>query len=306
MDERPEIRHLTAPRWRPPPSWSVLVPRTDPAPRGIPVAWRELVQASDDPFVLYQSPEWFDHVRECKGQLGSAHSLAVRRDPHRGVVAVVPLFLTRERCRIPLALGRYYQTRSMEMVTLKSGSLLIRPGAEWFNGLFSDLLKRFPRRPIRIENIPLNGPLYDYLHTSQIVAENFLLYQVPYLERVHVIRLPASYDQFIAQYSTKKRYNLRRQLRLLSEQPCGKLQLRCCQSVAEAAELFECYQALLLACGGLRRGDAREHMAQFRTTRTSQANHGIERSYVLKLGDRPISCVVGSLVAKSFLVLRTL
>jgi hypothetical protein len=306
MDEQPEIQSISAPRQRPLSSWSLLVSGTGPASPGIRVGWRELVESSDDPFVLYQSPEWFDHVRTCGGLLGTAHSLAIRRDPHRGLVAVVPLFLENERCRLPLVLGRFYQTRSMEMVVLKSGNLLMRPGGEWFNGLFSALLKRFPRRPIKIENIPLNGPLHRYLHTSPMIAQNYLFYRVPYLERVHVVSLPATYNDFMEQYSAKKRYNLRRQLRLLSEQPGGKLQLRSYQSVEDAADLCESYGALLRAYDAAMHDPlAREDMTLVQAARISQAKHGIERSYVLKLGDRPVSCCVGSQVAKTCLVLKT-
>jgi hypothetical protein len=67
MDQKPDRGHSLSSRQRPISSWSVLVSASNPNSIGLRRQWRELLDASDDPFALYQSPEWFDHMRELEG-----------------------------------------------------------------------------------------------------------------------------------------------------------------------------------------------------------------------------------------------
>jgi hypothetical protein len=283
----------------------MYVSASDPGSPGVRLGWRELLETSDDPFALYQSPEFFDHVRERPGVLAKP-SLAVRRDPHRALVAVVPLFHRMERCRFRLALGHTYLARAIEMITIRSGRLLIRSGSESLDGLFSALRKRFPGRAVKIENIPLDGPLYRYLHSCKNINECYFLYEEPYKERVHLIPLTSSYEQFTQKYSAKKRYNLRRQFRILEERSGGRLACRVYTSSEDVPDLRDSYETLIRVRDGLPDNAPWKRRTEFDALRTSEAKHGFLRSYVLKDGDRPIGCMLGFLYAKTFLLIRTL
>jgi hypothetical protein len=196
-------------RHRPMSSWSLLVSAPDTGAMGLRQAWQALVDSSDDPFAIYQSPFWFDAMKEEAGGAGAPHALAVRRDDHHRLIGIVPLFVTRERCLFPLARGYAHKTARREVITLPSGRLLIPPGTEWFDAFFAALGRRYLRRPaVKIENIPIPSLMHDYLRSSELIGQRYFLHEVPYLDRVHTIRLPARYDEFLARYSAKKRYNL--------------------------------------------------------------------------------------------------
>jgi CelD/BcsL family acetyltransferase involved in cellulose biosynthesis len=306
MDERRETRHALSSRGRPISSWSVLVSATNTKSVGIQRAWRELLEESDDPFALYQSPEWFDRMRQFKGDTNSSNALVFRRDAHRGVVAVVPLFVACERCRFPLVLGRSYSTRPIEMIKLNSGRLLMRPGGEWFNGLFGAIHKRYAGRPIKIENVPVHSPLYDYLHAPKKIDEQYYLCRIHGFERVHVIPLAATNAQFLERYRSKKRYNLRRQFRLLSERIGGNLKWRDYRVRDDVPELHRNLVELLRVRNELPRKNNVAELREFDSQYRSLAERGLLRSFVLKDGDRPVSCIMGYQFGKTFVLGATI
>jgi hypothetical protein len=307
MDDRLESRRVVSPRERPISSWTVLVSAANPNSVGLRREWRELLDVSDDPFALYQSPEWFDHVRDVQGIASSPNFLAIRRGVHRGLVAVIPMLVTSERCQFPLVLGRSYWTRPIEMIKLVSGCLLIRPDSDSYNGLFDAIHKRYASRPVKIENVPVHGPLYDYLHSSKKINERYLLYQVPGFERLHLIPLPCTYAQFVEQYSGKKRYNIRRQVRLLGERSRGKLNLCEYRSRDDVPGLRRSVMELLRQRGELPSTDRGvAELPGFDSRYNSLAGRDLLRSFVLKDGDRPVSCILGYQFGKTFVLGKTL
>jgi Acetyltransferase (GNAT) domain len=301
MDQKPGRGHSLSSRQRPISSWSVLVSASNPNSVGLRRQWRELLDASDDPFALYQSPEWFDHVRELEGITNASSFLAIRRDAHRGLVAVVPWFVTGERCHFPLVLGRCYWTRPIKMIKLVSGCLLVRPGGECFSSLFDAIHKRYPRWVVKIENVPVYGPFYYYLQSSEKINHRYFLYQQSGLERIHLIPLPETYEQFLERYSAKKRYNLRRQFRLLSERTGRNLNWREYKSNGDVPELHRSFVELLRQRGQLRSmNEGVAELPNFDSEYNSLARRNLLRSFVLKDGDRPICCILGYQSGKTF------
>jgi CelD/BcsL family acetyltransferase involved in cellulose biosynthesis len=307
MDQRPDSGRAITSSHRPISSWSVLVAAASSKSVGLRREWRELLDASDDPFAFYQSPEWFDHMREVQGSTSSANFLAIRRDAHQGLVAIVPLFVTSERCRFPLVRGRSYWTRPITMIKIMSGRLLIRPGTERVIGPFDAVYKRYPGLPIRISSVPVDGPLYNYLHSSKIINDRYIICQVPGLEHVHVIPLPPTYAQFLERYTAKKRYNLRRQIRLLSERTGGKINWREYKSSGDVPELRQSFAELLRKRGRLRdRGGDVVELSWPESQYNSLARMDLLRSFVLKDGDRPVCCILGYQFDNTFLAGQTI
>jgi hypothetical protein len=122
--------------------------------------------------------------------------------------------------------------------------------------------------------------------------------------------LPARYDEFLARYSAKKRYNLRRQLRLLQERTGNRLALRRYELVANVEELVASYQALLPH--GQAEGKGEELLLVLRSPGgvggllRRLAREGLLRAYVLEDGGRPISCLLAAQYGGTLVVRRTL
>jgi hypothetical protein len=270
-----------------------------------------LAQKSGDPFGLYQSPEWFEYTRADQDVHAGTRAVAVCRNPEQALVGIVPIYQSIDRCLFPLALGRVHASAATIMLTLASGHLLVPPGEDRLDGLFSALAQLQPDPvPLKIENVPVPGPLHDYIRSSLLIRGRYFPYAVPGFERVHTIPLPSSYEQFLALYSAKKRYNLRRQFRLLEKQAEGQLQMTRCDSPDAIPKLLGCYDVL----SEFRKGDVEPEEPLF-TVRSpggiaslyrNMARDGLLRAYLLFDKDRPIAALIGAQLGSTFILRRTL
>jgi len=284
-------------------SWSLLASTSVSSTTDFRDGWLALAESSNDPFAFYQSPQWFELMRDKQSGEGPRHALAVRWDKQDRLIGVVPLFVTREQCRFPLVFGRLYTTSTITMIKLVSGRLLLPPGEHWLDGLFASIAKRYSGRTVlKIERIPRPGPLHDYLRSSARIRERYFLQQIPGHDYVHTIPLPPTFEQFLARYSSKKRYNLRRQLRLLEARTAGKLAMSRCDSIQDIQDFVTDYTKLRQACG--RNGDG----AQFHEVSSFEAHHrrlaidGLLRSYVLKDAEQPVALILGFHFGDTFLL----
>ena len=61
-------------------SFSLITSFPMSAPERLRLDWQQLLATADDPFGIYQSPQWFEYMRESQEGIQPPHSLAVRMD----------------------------------------------------------------------------------------------------------------------------------------------------------------------------------------------------------------------------------
>jgi CelD/BcsL family acetyltransferase involved in cellulose biosynthesis len=272
-------------------TWSLLVSGPDSAATSLRQSWREMLAATEDPFMIYQSPEWFDLMRDDPAAPDSPH-LATRRNANRELVGLVPLYPTEEPCQFPLTYGYAYKTRPKKMLHIASGRLLLPSGDRWFDGLFASLARRASEgRILKVSNVPVESPLHRYLETSPLLKRQYCLFAVPGLTRVHTIPLTPSYDEFLAKYSSKKRYNLRRQIRQLEQAARGGLELRRYDSEGSLPDFFHYWDQLLAGTGAPPPTPAA--LARREAYQRRLARNGLFCCYVLMDGTRPVAAIRG-------------
>jgi hypothetical protein len=275
---------------------------------GVRQAWQEMAAGADDPFALYQSPAWFEVQRVRPPEAPAPHALAVCHDARQGLVGLVPLYAGCGRCVFPLVFGKLLMTPRREMIVLPSGHLLVPPGDHGLDDFFACIHAQHPGRPIlKIENIPVPGPLWDYLHSSPRIRRDYFLHPLPGLDRIHLIPLPSSYEQYLEQYGAKKRYNLRRQFRLLKERAGEDLELRRYESSQDVPKFLTLWSAL----SDSDRDSAGMRVTQAKSWAKSEhyrrlADLGLLRCYILRDGERPIAGILGHLYGRTFMLGRTL
>ncbi len=122
--------------------------------------------------------------------------------------------------------------------------------------------------------------------------------------KVYTISLPPTYDEFLARYSAKKRYNLRRQFRQLEQYAGAGLTLRRFETPDEVPE-FLAFWAQILANRETTHPGRMSLVGQESRNRRL-AGLGLFCSYVLFGGDRPIATLLGYQYGSVFVVERTL
>jgi CelD/BcsL family acetyltransferase involved in cellulose biosynthesis len=101
----------------------------------------------------------------------------------------------------------------------------------------------------------------------------------------HTMPLPASFDLYLEKFSSKKRYNLNRQIRQLGEQ-AGTLALERVELPQQVAGMMRSLDALV---------SAEEHKAILsEATFTGLAAHGLLLCYVLRAGDQVLAAILGT------------
>lgn len=287
-------------------TWLLQCNGSDSASTSLHQVWRALLAASEDPFAMHQSPEWFEVLRAEAAETGSpVPSLAIRRNSTRQVVGVVPLHSIQERLIFPLALRRAVVSRPRQITCIPSGRLLLPDGDRMLDGLFNSMGLHGPeRRIIRLSNVPVPSPLNTYVETSPLIRRNFCVHVVPGVHKVYTISLPPSYDEFMARYSAKKRYNLRRQFRQLEQHVGAGLTLRRFETPDEVPE-FLAYWAQILATRETPHRRPIPLVGQEARNRRL-AGLGLFCSYVLCDAARPIASLFGYRYGSVFTVERTL
>lgn len=180
--------------------------------------WRELLSRSDNSQKIYQSPEYFSFVRE-----RSAHTsrrlicLEIREEKTGQICGIVPISSGSMSLAMPI-------TRSIK-IPIKVPALDIL-GSEPLMPMRADLvtaLLRFVHRTIvpspvlSMQAMRASGDFYKHLSALEKSSPLLNVFVADGFRDCHVTQLPSSFAQYQALFSSKKKYNLNRQVRLLKE-----------------------------------------------------------------------------------------
>ncbi|MFL5341306.1 MAG: GNAT family N-acetyltransferase, partial [Gemmataceae bacterium] len=263
-------------------------------------AWEDLAADSDPLGAVYRCPAWFDHIIATATDL-PLH-VAVVRDGADGVRGVAPLSIR----RIPIELhaaGVSVAAAWIRVVDLFGGQPLVAEDPAVYDCLLSVLKEAFPKCDgIRLADIPSGGPLFQHLLHAPTVRSNFLVHVIDGLAPYQTLPLPESFAKYMSRFSRKKRYNLKRQERLLRDAGGGRLELRRWETLDDVptfrerlAELrrrtkhagpYECQAA------GSHHGDL--------------AARGLLRCYTLTCGEVSVAALIGYQYGTTYTVDTTL
>lgn len=254
--------------------------------------WESLVSTGRNLYAQYQSPAWFDHLR-ATGDPGLLPPLLVRGGDRR-LAGIAPLaygereivFTTRERVlwssplevvmllggEPPLPEDRGVATRVLH------AALEVAPGAE---GLY-------------LHSVNCEGFLGRLVLSPGARVGDLLPYAPGGPRPFHWLELPGSFREWLGKFGAKKRYNLQRQHRLLSEHARGNLVMRRIEHPRDTAGFAG-------AAATIVERSWQGELATAGVTRTARdprvlddlARRGLLRSYLLVGDDRPCAFVIG-------------
>jgi CelD/BcsL family acetyltransferase involved in cellulose biosynthesis len=274
------------------------VHRAQPGPDGPPArpdeplpGWHALLRNCGNLYALYQSPEWFDHLRRTEGE--GRLRLRVARAAAGRVAGVVPL-----------QLGTYdlaYEVKGRTLYTCRLpaahvlGSLpLLPPDAHLHDELFLSLGGEAAGcEAVYLHSVPTDSFLWGHLQHSVGLREHYFCYLPGGVRPFHALELPGTYEAYLEKFPSKKRYNLKRQERLLRQHGGGRLDL---QRVACVEQVPAFVAAVAQVARNSGRADALalvEDEARFGGKLADLAQRGLLRSYLLRCGGRACAFVLG-------------
>ena len=246
--------------------------------------WSALVAASDSPQKIYQTPEFFQFLRETPKEGIRLEVLALVRLRDGAVVGVVPVRVCQQHLNFklgPLSLC----SAKVDMVNLL-GSIPATPtGMDVSEFLLSQLLALFPQsRAVFMQALPADSGHWNNL--QEMAGQRQLTTALMGDWRdCHTMPLPATFDQYLGKFSSKKRYNLNRQIRMLGEQ-AGELVLTRIERPEQVPAMMAGLKGFLSAY--------ELHAVPSEAMLTSLAGRKLLLCYVLRAGEDIMAAVIGT------------
>jgi hypothetical protein len=252
-----------------------------------------LLVGSHSLYLQYQSPDWLAHLHETNSDWLAPP--VVVRDGSGRLIGLAPL------ASKPRELEFRVRDRSFARFRLKTvavqGSVPLLPDEpSLYDRLFDAVAQSAPDcDAIYLHSVPVDSFCWSHVARSTSIRSRFLVYIPGGTRPFHSIELPATFQQYLSKFKSKKRYNLGRQVRLLREHAVGELRL-------ERIESPEQVPAFMVAATAVvqRSWQGREMFAEIDqaidrpASLEALARRGLLRSYVLYCGESPCAFVFGS------------
>ncbi len=256
-------------------------------------AWRALADRSDAIHALYGSPAWFDH--RDRTEVAQAQELCVATVRASGaIVGVVPFAIERRELEFSASTYSLFKL-PMRSAVLLGGVPMLPDLPSVYDRLFGAMAMQLRCDCIDMSMVPTDGFAFRHLSSSAKVAEKFLFYtpEVQGAGQTHAIRMPATFEEYLSKFTSKKRGNLRRQVAALRKHGGDDMVLERFDSLASVDRFLE--QAGRVAKTSWQReiGDQFEEGTNWPKKLADLAAVGVLRAYVLRVGRQPCAFALG-------------
>jgi CelD/BcsL family acetyltransferase involved in cellulose biosynthesis len=254
--------------------------------------WGHILESGDDRLALFQSPEWFDHIHSTEPDADLA--LADVRDVDGYLIGLVPLVRTRHELEYSIRRANL-GTASVTVLEIPGGVPPLPEDVVVYNQVF-ELLGQAARGldGLFLRMVPTSSFCWRYLNESPLVRASFALFLPEGIGRNNVLELPPTFEEYMAQFKSRTRYNLRQRVKQLRERGGGELRLQRFEAPDEV-------EAFLGSAGPVARRSWQARCTNDRVDTTpfwrknlgDSAERGLLRSYVLTAGSEPCAFVLG-------------
>ena len=244
-------------------------------------AWLRMLAAATGPETLYQSPQFFNYLIDmAQGRDADYELFVVRRNIDYAIVGFVPVRTI--GCELDFRHGPVSLFKKTVRACQILGSVPLLDPAE--EGLADFVMQQLLERYAKCEVLYLQA-VPEEAGAALPRDAGISTYVLNGWRACHTQPLPESVDAYLKQFSSKKRYNLSRQVRLLTE-AAGALQVLRIEQPEQVTALLDAMVAIDPSCAAQR--DAEQ------TRLECLARHGLLLSYVIRCGETDVAIVLGS------------
>ncbi|WP_440965624.1 GNAT family N-acetyltransferase [Massilia sp. GER05] len=240
-------------------------------------AWHRMLAAAAGPETLYQSPQFFNHLIDMDQGRDANHELfLVRRSVDYAIVGFIPVRIL--PCRIAFHAGPVpLFGRTLRACQILGSVPLLDPAEPGLAEFIArQLLVRFAQcHVLYLQAVPQDG----WKGIAGVAA-----YVLNGWRACHTQPLPDGVDAYLKHFSAKKRYNLSRQVRLLTE-AAGPLHVLRIDQPGQVGAMLDAMVATDASRAAGRAGE--------QARLQSLARHGLLLSYVIRCGENDVAVVYG-------------
>jgi CelD/BcsL family acetyltransferase involved in cellulose biosynthesis len=267
----------------------VLIPqsyRVTAAPVGarspsLDADWRSLLQGRDPVNAVHQTPAYIEHLADS----GRSPEILVVRDGDERVAGIVPVRRTGFVMSFSLRNRTLVRLRLRSLIVLGSEPMVV-DDRRALDELFSFIADHYREaQVVEMYSVREDGAFWRYLTQSEVIARRYGVYVVGGFRESFSVALPGSVDEYLKKMSKKRRYNLKRQERLLEEHLGAPLELQPVLAEADLPVLIDALSSLGVSTGP----DSKFTVDQYR----SAARKGILRCFVLSCAGQTVGIATG-------------
>lgn len=249
------------------------------------ILWQALVADSLSQQKIDQTPAFFKVLQETCNPRERLELLTVTRQSDGALAGVVPVRICTQELNFNLGPLKLH-TCKIEMINLLGSIPAVPSGSAMADRLVSHLLALFPSsKAVFMQALPLDSAQWQ--HLADIGAGGGVLSTAlmgPWRE-CHTLPLPATFAHYLERFSAKKRYNLNRQIRRLTEQ-VGMLELERIERPEQVRAMMEALSALL--------SEAEWKTVLSEKHFTALAAHGLLLCHVLRAGGQVLAAILAT------------
>lgn len=188
------------------------------------IRWQALVADSGSPQKIYQTPAFFKFLQETRKPGERVELLTIVRLSDGATVGVVPLCINQHELLFNIGPLKLHRAK-VDMINLLGSIPAIPGGSAVADYLATQMLAMFPSaKAVFMQAIPAESAHWNDLGELGTCAGSLATSRMGPWRECHTMALPNTFDLYLGKFSAKKRYNLNRQIRQLSEQ-AGALEL---------------------------------------------------------------------------------
>jgi len=197
---------------------------------------RTLLKESSSPEKIFQTPEYFDFLWSRPNTRKDAVLMVVNDVESGTTQGLIPFRLIEQKFDFNINHNFSLNPRIKTVQIL--GSIPFLPiGDELLATVFLKIFALFPDVDgISLAAMPM-GNKFDATVSNFANKNSYILHVLNGWRDSHIIPLPESFDAYLTRYNAKKRFNLKRQVRLLREHSDNTLQLHCIRKL-DQIELY--------------------------------------------------------------------
>lgn len=251
-------------------------------------SWQRLLDASTSPEKIYQTPAYFEFLLSSHATRAQAALLTISNADGGEIIGVVPLRHIVQTFNFRFSTKRCWSPRLKTVLLL--GSVPLIPLEQGLTtALLAAVLALFPDcEGLSMTALPRDSG-HNSMLSSTVQSSRYLHHVLDGWRDAHIIPLPGSFDAYLGRYSSKKRFNLKRQVRLLREHSQDTLQLQCIKQPDQVALYTSAWRQLAPP-------ELTQHLLPTPLLQ-SLASHGLLHGYVLMLSGTPCAVITATQAA---------
>jgi CelD/BcsL family acetyltransferase involved in cellulose biosynthesis len=249
------------------------------------ILWQALVAASDSPQKIYQSPAFFKFAQDARQPGERLELLTVTRASDGALVGVVPMRISKQDLNFKFGPVLLHNAK-LEMINLLGSIPAAPPGTAMADQLASAMLALFPDvKAVMMPSLPQDSAHWNDLSEIPAAGGCLSTAQMGPWRECHRLPLPERFEQYLDKFSAKKRYNLNRQIRQLTEQ-VGPLELERVERPEQVAGMMRSLEVLV--------PPAHLKLLSSETTFKALAAKHLLLCHVLRAGDQVLAAMLGT------------